>query len=59
MISSSGMSAPPCGGGDLSTYRGQCFLGIDAGSTTTKVALIGMEGELLYSFYAGNPGQPH
>ena len=44
--------------GDLSTYRGECFLGIDAGSTTTKLALIGMEGELLYSFYAGNQGSP-
>ena len=33
-------------------------MGIDAGSTTTKLALIGMEGELLYSFYAGNQGSP-
>lgn len=44
--------------GDLSAYRGECFLGIDAGSTTTKMALIGMESELLYSFYAGNQGSP-
>ncbi|MBQ8623815.1 MAG: 2-hydroxyacyl-CoA dehydratase [Oscillospiraceae bacterium] len=44
--------------GELSTYEGDCFLGIDAGSTTTKVALIGDHGELLYSFYANNKGNP-
>ena len=38
------------GKGDLSSYHGNCFLGIDAGSTTTKLALIGENGELLYSF---------
>ena len=46
------------GRGDLSTYVGDCFLGIDAGSTTTKLALIGSEGELLYSFYSNNHGNP-
>lgn len=44
--------------GDLATYSGKCYLGIDAGSTTTKVALIGEKGELLYSYYAGNSGSP-
>ena len=44
--------------GDISTYRGRCFLGIDAGSTTTKLALIGEEGELLFSFYSNNRGNP-
>ena len=44
--------------GDIATYRGDCYLGIDAGSTTTKLALIGKEGELLYSFYANNQGSP-
>ncbi|MBQ9720850.1 MAG: 2-hydroxyacyl-CoA dehydratase, partial [Oscillospiraceae bacterium] len=44
--------------GDLSSYTGNCFLGIDAGSTTTKMALIGSEGELLFSFYASNQGNP-
>ncbi len=29
----------------------QSFLGIDAGSTTTKAALVGEDGTLLYSFY--------
>ena len=43
---------------DLSTYKGNCFLGIDAGSTTTKVALVGENGNLLYSFYSNNNGSP-
>ena len=42
--------------GDLASYRGKCFLGIDAGSTTTKMALIGEEGQLLFSFYDSNQG---
>ena len=44
--------------GDLSTYKGNCFLGIDAGSTTTKVALVGEDGTLLYNFYSSNNGSP-
>ncbi len=44
--------------GDLSTYSGNAYLGIDAGSTTTKVALIGEDGRLLYSFYDNNNGSP-
>ena len=44
--------------GDIKTYCGNCFLGIDAGSTTTKMTLIGENGELLYSFYASNQGNP-
>ncbi len=44
--------------GDLASYRGNCFLGIDAGSTTTKVALVGADGSLLYSFYSSNDGSP-
>ena len=43
---------------DLSTYQGNCYLGIDAGSTTTKVALVGEDGSLLYSFYSSNNGNP-
>ena len=42
----------------LSQYKGNCYLGIDAGSTTTKVALIGEDGSLLYSFYSSNNGSP-
>ena len=40
------------------TYEGNCYLGIDAGSTTTKVALVGEDGSLLYSFYSNNNGSP-
>ena len=43
---------------DLATYRGKAFLGIDAGSTTTKAALVGEDGTLLYSFYHNNDGDP-
>ena len=43
---------------DISTYAGNCFLGIDAGSTTTKLVLIGESGELLWKFYANNQGNP-
>ena len=43
---------------DLATYRGNAFLGIDAGSTTTKAALVGEDGTLLYSFYHSNDGNP-
>ncbi len=43
---------------DLATYKGKCFLGIDAGSTTTKVALVAEDGSLLYSFYSNNNGSP-
>ncbi len=46
------------GTGDLSTYHGNAYLGIDAGSTTTKIALVGEDGSLLYSFYSGNDGSP-
>ncbi len=42
----------------LSDYEGNCYLGIDAGSTTTKIALISQEGDLLYSFYSNNNGSP-
>ena len=44
--------------GDISTYSGNCYLGIDAGSTTTKVALVAEDGTLLYSFYSSNNGSP-
>ena len=44
--------------GDLATYEGNCYLGIDAGSTTTKVALVSEDGSLLYRFYSNNNGSP-
>ena len=46
------------GTGDLASYSGPCYLGIDAGSTTTKAALVGEDGQLLYSFYSNNNGSP-
>lgn len=42
----------------LAEHEGVAFLGIDAGSTTTKVALIDDNGNLMYSFYGNNQGQP-
>ncbi|MBQ8231553.1 MAG: 2-hydroxyacyl-CoA dehydratase [Lachnospiraceae bacterium] len=43
---------------ELANYHGKAFLGIDAGSTTTKIALVGEDGSLLYSFYSNNDGSP-
>lgn len=43
---------------DISTYEGDCFLGIDAGSTTTKVVLIDEDNHILYSYYENNKGKP-
>ena len=43
---------------DLKTYEGDAFVGIDAGSTTTKLVLIDKEGRLLYSLYGSNEGNP-
>ena len=43
---------------DLSTYQGPAWLGIDSGSTTTKMALIGPNAELLYTYYHSNQGNP-
>ncbi len=43
---------------DLNTYTGDAFIGIDAGSTTTKLVLIDRDGNLLYSLYGSNEGNP-
>jgi len=43
---------------ELSAYSGKAYLGIDAGSTTTKVVLTGEEGEILYTCYSRNEGNP-
>ncbi len=42
----------------LENYEGDCYLGIDAGSTTTKLVLIDKDGKLLYSLYGSNEGNP-
>ncbi len=44
--------------GDISTYKGKAYLGIDCGSTTTKLCLISENRELLYCFYSSNKGNP-
>ena len=43
---------------ELENYEGNCYLGIDAGSTTTKLVLIDKDGNLLYSLYGSNEGNP-
>lgn len=43
---------------DPNEYSGKAYLGIDAGSTTTKLALISENADLLYSYYASNNGNP-
>lgn len=43
---------------ELSLYQGPCYLGIDAGSTTTKLVLTGAADEILYTFYGSNKGNP-
>ena len=44
--------------GDFRTYKGKAFLGIDAGSTTTKMVVISEDRTLLYEYYTTNKGQP-
>ena len=43
---------------DLKNFSGDCFVGIDAGSTTTKLVVIDNENNLLYSIYKSNEGSP-
>ena len=43
---------------DIAAYTGDAYLGIDAGSTTTKMALIAPDGGLLYTYYHSNQGNP-
>ncbi len=42
--------------GELASYHGRVFIGIDAGSTTMKAAVVGEQGELLYTWYDVNNG---
>ena len=44
--------------GDLKSYSGKIFVGIDAGSTTTKICAIGKNKEILYTNYKSNGGSP-
>ena len=43
---------------DIKTHRGNSYLGIDAGSTTTKAILIDDDNNILYSYYGNNKGKP-
>ncbi len=43
---------------ELESYEGDAYLGVDAGSTTTKIALVSEKGSLLYSYYGSNMGKP-
>lgn len=43
---------------DISEYNGKAYLGIDCGSTTTKLSLLSEDDELIYSFYDSNRGNP-
>ena len=43
---------------DIKNIKGNCFLGIDAGSTTTKAALIDEDCNLVYTYYSSNEGSP-
>lgn len=43
---------------NIRKYKGDIYLGIDVGSTTSKVILIDNEGSILYSFYNSNEGNP-
>lgn len=44
--------------GELSNFSGNCFLGMDIGSTTSKAVLIDSSGKLLYTLYLHNDGSP-
>ncbi len=43
---------------DIRSYRGDAYLGIDSGSTTTKLILVTPDAKILYSHYQSNNGQP-
>ncbi len=43
---------------ELSEHKGACYLGVDAGSTTTKAVLLNKNAEIIYSHYCGNGGDP-
>ena len=42
----------------LEEYQGDIYLGIDVGSTTSKVIMVDNEGAILYSYYSSNEGNP-
>lgn len=44
--------------GDIESYSGKAYLGIDCGSTTTKLILLSEQNEILYTYYSSNKGNP-
>lgn len=44
--------------GDLASYSGPCYLGLDAGSTTIKAVLLSEDMKMLYTHYQNNEGSP-
>lgn len=43
---------------NVTMYSGKAYLGIDCGSTTTKLVLIGEDHQMLYNYYSPNKGNP-
>jgi predicted CoA-substrate-specific enzyme activase len=43
---------------DITTYEGNAYIGIDAGSTTTKMVVITEQSDIIYDFYSSNQGNP-
>ena len=43
---------------DINDYSGKAYLGIDCGSTTTKIVLLGENNEIIYKYYGSNKGNP-
>ena len=43
---------------DIKTYKGNAYLGVDAGSTTTKLVLLSETNKILYYYYSSNKGNP-
>ena len=43
---------------DIKDQHGALYLGVDAGSTTTKAVVINKKGDLVYTYYASNKGNP-
>ncbi|MDY5973019.1 MAG: acyl-CoA dehydratase activase [Butyricicoccus sp.] len=43
---------------NVTMYEGDAYLGIDCGSTTTKLVLISEDNQILYHHYSPNKGNP-
>ena len=43
---------------NLADYSGDAYIGIDCGSTTTKLVVVGENNDILYSYYNSNQGNP-